>query len=280
MDLIFSDIHADIGALDKILSIVNSTEFRKNYGEFSRIINLGDVLERGTNPKQVLKKFVELSKNYEFESVMGNHDEAFLYRKQVSGSSFESLDAHNSLTQKDLEFFKKNNDETFGRQEFFDKKNNLMCVHGGPLDPKKITPNDAVHESWLYQRTWQRLSEEDFEFFSYAGYHYKADSAFSETRRHLKNFVILCGHQHMETAIQQDEDSAENIFSKTESKMNRLDKFVLESREFEIKDDKNYLIRLGLGGPEGYYGTGMAIPHFGIIQYEPKKITLFSVHDG
>lgn len=280
MDLIFSDIHADIGALEKILHIVNSKEFKKNYGEFSRIINLGDVLERGTNPKKVLGKFTELSKNYTFESIMGNHDEAFLYNRKVSGSSFESLDAHNTLTLDDLEFFKKNKDETFGRQDFVDKKNNLMCVHGGPLDPKKITPSDAEHESWLYQRTWQRLSQEDFEFFSYAGYHYKADSAFSEVGNYIKNFVILCGHQHMEAAIEQDEDSISNIYSKTQSKLDKIEKHILESREFQIKDGKNYLIRLGLGGPEGYYGTGMAIPHFGIFQHDQKKITLFSIHDG
>lgn len=280
MDLIFSDIHADIDALNTILFIVNSKEFKKKYGEFSRIINLGDVLERGTNPKQVLEKFTELSKNYPFESVMGNHDEAFLYNRRVSGSSLESLDAHNSLSIKDLEFFKKNKDETFGQQEFFDKKNNLMCVHGGPLDPENITPKDAQQESWLYQKTWQRLSEEDFEFFSYSGYHYKASSAFLEASKHLDNSVILCGHQHMETAIEQDNDSIRNIFWQTKSTITKIEQCVLESREFEIKDKKNYIIRLGLGGPEGYYGTGMAIPHFGIIEYNPKKVTLFSIHHG
>lgn len=279
MDLVISDIHADIGALEKIISIASSQEFVKNYGEFSRIINLGDVLERGTNPKKVLEKFTDLAKNFAIESVLGNHDEAILYNKKLNGSSFESIDAHNLLSLKDLEFFKENSDKTFGRQEFFDKKNNLMCVHGGPLDPSSITPDDTQPESWLYQRTWQRLSEEDFEFFSYAGYHYKADSAFSEVQKHLKNFVILCGHQHIETALEHDGNMVQNIFSKTEAKKTRLEQFVLESREIQIKEDRNYLIRLGLGGPEGYYGTGMAIPHFGIVQYDPKKVTLFSVHE-
>jgi hypothetical protein len=31
------------------------------------------------------------------------------------------------------------------------------------------------------------------------------------------------------------------------------------------------LIKVGLGGPEGYYGTGEANSHFGIIQDDPKK---------
>src|SRR5207245_1111302 len=135
MDLVFSDIHADIDALQTILQVATSNDFTKRYGKFSRILNLGDVLERGTHPKQVL-----------------------------------------------------------------DKKNGLFCVHGGPLDPQKITPKNTYDESWLYQRSWQRLSEEDFEYFSYYGYHYKASSAFTETKNHLSSSVILCGHQHTETA--------------------------------------------------------------------------------
>lgn len=39
MDLVFSDIHADINALDTILNIANMSEFKKKYGEYSRIIN-------------------------------------------------------------------------------------------------------------------------------------------------------------------------------------------------------------------------------------------------
>ena len=107
MDLILSDIHADINALETILKVVNYNDFKEKYGEFSRIINLGDVLERGTHPKQVLEKLQTLSKTYQLESIIGNHDEAFLYGKQVSGSSLESLEAHISLKERYLEFFKK-----------------------------------------------------------------------------------------------------------------------------------------------------------------------------
>ena len=94
IDLIISDIHADINALEKIIQITNSKDFQKKFGEFSRILNLGDILERGTHPKPVLKKLDLLSKTYPIFSVMGNHDEAFLYNRKVSGSSLESIDAH------------------------------------------------------------------------------------------------------------------------------------------------------------------------------------------
>ena len=276
MDLIFSDIHADMDALDTILKIAISEEFTKKYGNFERIINLGDVLERGSHPKEVLVKLDSLAKNHSIFSVMGNHDEAFLYKRPVSGVSLQSWTAHQSLTDDDLAFFPKNKDGTFGQQLFIDKKNNLFCVHGGPLDPLKITPKDANDEAWLYQRSWQRLSEEEFEYFSYYGYHYKPSSAFGEANSHLNNFIILCGHQHIETALVQDSEIKE-IHSSLKTTQERTSGFVLGKKEIEINQSSNYLIRLGLGGPSGYYGVGTAQPHFGIIQYNPKKMILFTV---
>jgi predicted phosphodiesterase len=277
MDLVFSDIHADIGALETIFQVATSNDFTKRYGKFSRIINLGDVLERGTQPKGVLDRLESLKKNYPVHSVMGNHDEAFLYKRIVSGSSIESRIAHEDLSSDDLSFFPQNKDGTFGEQQFIDKKNGIFCVHGGPLDPKKITPKNAHDESWLYQRSWQRLSEDDFEYFSYYGYHYKASSAFTETKNHLSSSVILCGHQHTETAVMQDREIREIFFSLKPTR-EKASNFVLEKREIEIEKSKNYLIRLGLAGPEGYYGAGSATPHFGIVQYDPKKVILFTVN--
>src|SRR5690348_7587812 len=128
MDLVFSDIHADLNALELIISTASSDEFVKKYGSFSRIINLGDLLERGIYPKQVIAKLRSLEKNYPIFSVMGNHDEGFLSGKKVSASSFESMDAHNNLDTEDLSFFKQNKDGTFGNQEFIDAKNGLFCV--------------------------------------------------------------------------------------------------------------------------------------------------------
>ncbi len=275
MDLVFSDIHADFDAIERILSIASDKAFIKKYGNFSRIISLGDVLERGAYPKEVLAKLQSLEKNYPLHSVMGNHDEAFLYKRQVSGSSLESLDAHNNLSKEDLSFFRQNKDGTFGNQLFRDKKNGILCVHGGPLDPKKITPKNVQDEAWLYQRSWQRLSPEDFEFFSYAGYHYKASSAFAEAKIHETN-VILCGHQHLETAVMQD-GGIHEIYHSLKIKKEKISKWTLEKREIEIEPSNSYLIRLGLGGPSGNYGGGYTDSHFGIVEYDPKKVTLFTV---
>lgn len=277
LDLIFSDIHADIGALDAILDMATSKEFEKKYGSFSRVINLGDLLERGTHPKEVLEKMKSLENNYPVHSVMGNHDEGFLYGIKVSDISLESLDVHSRLAENDLSFFKKNKDDTYGQQEFVDIKNGLFCVHGGPLDPKIITPKNAKEESWLYKRVWQRLTAEDFEFFSYSGYHYKAQSAFDEAKKQIQNHIILCGHQHQETVIEQD-GKIRDIYPTLKLEKEKVNGKILERREVNINPSNNYIIRLGLGGPEGYYGTGKSVPHFGIIQHNPKKVILFTLN--
>jgi len=276
MDLVISDIHADISAINTIIELTTSIDFKNKYGKISRIINLGDVLERGTHPKQVLEKMMALSKDYPVISVMGNHDEAFLYGRKVTGNSLESISAHDSLTEEDLEFFKKNKDNTYGQQDFLDKKPGIVCVHGGPLDPKKITPKDVGLEAWFYQKSWQRLSEEG-EFFSPYGYHYKASSAFIETKTKVENPIILCGHEHIEAALKQNKDGIREILSKTKLHTERLSNFVVEKKEILIESGNSYLIRIGLGGPEGYYGAGEARPHFGIVQDDSKKITLFGI---
>jgi len=110
IDLIFSDIHGDIEALNTILDISTSKEFQKKFGNIKRVINLGDILGRGTHPVQVINKLKLLQKMYDFISVIGNHDESFLYKKTIAVYPKESVEAHSSLTKKDLEIFQKNSD--------------------------------------------------------------------------------------------------------------------------------------------------------------------------
>ncbi len=274
MDLVFSDIHADIDGLEAILDIAFSSDFQSKHGKVSRIINLGDLLERGTNPKEVIQKMTELSKSYQMISVMGNHDEGFLYRRFLSGSSYASIKAHELLSEQDLEFFAKNKDGTFGNQFVIDGKNKLLCVHGGPVNPESIIKNGG--DSWLYQRTWQRLSEENNEFYSYYGYHYKPESAFREGKKHFDKFIILCGHQHVEAAISQNNNEITNIWPFA-PQTEKILSHVLRKHEIPISHDSNYLIRVGLGGPQGHHSGGFAKPHFAVIEDDPKKIVFFGV---
>jgi predicted phosphodiesterase len=274
MDLVFSDIHADIDGLNTILDITFSSDFQNQYGRVTRIINLGDVLERGTSPKEVLQKMIELSKSYSMISVMGNHDEGFLYKRFLSGSPYTSIKAHDLLSEQDLEFFKINRDGTYGNQFVIDRKNRFLIVHGGPITPEKIIQEGD--DPWLYQRTWQRLSEEDNEFYSYYGYHYKPSSAFAEGKAHFDNFIILCGHQHIEAAIKQDKNKVTNIWS-FRHEVEKINSYTLRKHEFKIEQESNYLFRFGLGGPQGFYGEGFAKPHFGLIQHDPKRVILFGL---
>lgn len=287
MDLIISDIHADIKGLESILRIVESADFIDRYGKFSRILCLGDILERGTSPKQVLDKLKELSSNYTVESVMGNHDEAHMYNRRITGSSLESIDNHNKLDQADLEFFPENKDGTYGQQQFIDTKHNVICVHGGPLEPEEIMPKDDTKEdindpssSWLYQKTWQRISEEDFEFFSYTGYHYRPLSAFNTTSKHSDNFMIFCGHQHKEHAIEYNCDNAKikNILDATLTKKEKIEDMILNRKEIMLQPKKRYIFRVGMAGPQGYYGKGHTRPHFGFVDYDSNIVRLFSVN--
>jgi predicted phosphodiesterase len=275
MDLVFSDIHADINGLETILEIAFSADFENKYGKISRIINLGDLMERGTNPAQVLQKMTELGRSYEMISVMGNHDEGFLYKKEISGSSDASINAHQSLSPQDLEFFRQNKDGTYGDQFVVDKRNKILCVHGGPINPEKITKNGE--DPWLYQRTWQRLSEQNTEFYSYFGYHYKPSSAFREGKEHFDNFVILCGHQHVEAAIKQEDQQITNIWS-FGHQLEKISSHTLKKREFPIEKNADYLFRMGLGGPQGHHTGGFARPHFAIMQDEPRKLIMFTVN--
>jgi len=278
MDLIFSDIHADIVALNSILSLSCSKDFQQKYGEINRILCLGDLLERGTQPRKVLQKMEDLTKNYSVISVMGNHDEAFLYGREVDGSSLESISAHSELTQNDLKFFHKNSDATYGIQEFLDKRESLLLVHGGPIEPKKIIPNILGQDTWLYQKSWQRLSDNNDEFFSYSGYHYSASSAFAEANTRIKNPIILCGHQHIEAAIKQGKQGISEVLSSLSSTIEKFPDFVLEKKEIPIEAENNYLIRVGLGGSGVYSTNSSIIAQFAIMQYNPKKIILMTIN--
>ena len=276
LDLVLSDIHADLDGLDTILAAVSSPGFEARYGRFSRVLCLGDVLERGTRPAEVLARLRELSARYPVESVMGNHDESFFYGYHMSGSTGESVRAHDRLTADDLAFFTGNGDGTFGRQQFVDGELGLVCVHGGPLDPAAITPKNP-EDPWLYQRTWQRLSMEG-EYFSRLGYHYAPPSAFAEAARYVREPLILCGHQHAEAAVESLDGHTRDVLPSANTKT-AIDGLILGEREIVLKPGAGYIIRVGIAGPQGSYG-GPAVPHFALVDHAVRTVRLFSVAAG
>ncbi len=282
--LILSDIHADIKALDTIIEIIDDPKFKKRYGSVNKIINLGDTTGRGYHPAEVIERLMELGKNIRVVSIMGNHDEAFLYDLPVSGDDDDCVRAHAEFKhagnsghrQKAYMDFLKNLP-----QYYVDKKEKILAVHGGPLDPEKISPpNLEEYDKWLYQRTWQRVSEYNFEYLDNSGYHYLPENAFLHARDFFDGgFIIFCGHQHTEAVYRNKGMETEPVSKeRMDVREEELAGHVVWVKDLVRERGKNYLIRMGIAGPAGYYRRyGWNKSHFGLLWWEKgkQKIGLF-----
>ena len=250
--LLFSDIHADIGALDVLLKVASDPAFVARFGPVERTVNLGDVVERGYHPCEVIVRLASLAN---LISVLGNHDEAFIHDSPVSGSDGKSITASELCrgqgTWKD--FF-----EGMGTS-WADKDDRIFAVHGGPVDSATVCPPGADRlTAWLYSGTWQRISRDGQRFFDGSGYHYTPEDAFASVRKVLKpGFVIFCGHEHAEAAFVENDFRGVDILQVMKKTSFTIKGKRVDEKSLSLKDDRNYLIRLGIAGPEGYY------EHFG-----------------
>jgi len=246
--LFFSDIHADIGALDEILRLAQGGDFSGRYGPVAKIINLGDLMERGHSPGEVISRLEGLDN---IESILGNHDEAFLGRIPVSGSDVESERAHEAYreTGRYERFFR-------GMGKYYvDTPNRLYAVHGGPIDPCAITPDDAEGvEAWLYTQPWQRISEVGLRYADGSGFHYLPADAFDAVRPTFgaPGFAIVCGHEHYESVYRRKGGEIEELEGKLEEARITMAGREVREKKLPIEGDACYLIRLGIAGPEGY----------------------------
>ena len=73
------DIH---GEITKLNNLIEKLTLQNN----DKLIFLGDYIDRGQGSKQVVDKLIELSKSYECEFLMGNHEFALL--EMFKGSSY------------------------------------------------------------------------------------------------------------------------------------------------------------------------------------------------
>jgi hypothetical protein len=175
--VIFSDVHADAAAIGALASCIRSPVFKDEFGPVDTLVNLGDLLHRGSRPQETLEKIHTLSREFRLVSVLGNHDHAFLHGILVSGSDAASTYRHEQLRDSPLL-------SIFDAMpmEWEDKR--MLFVHGGPLDLGTQT---------LRLKCWQRLSRQSGDFFT--GYHYTASMAFEAlAQRGLTH--MCCGHQH------------------------------------------------------------------------------------
>jgi hypothetical protein len=175
--VIFSDVHADADAVGALASCIQSPAFRQAFGPVDVLINMGDLLHRGSRPQETLEKIHTLSQEFRLVSVLGNHDHAFLHGILVSGSDAASTYRHEQLRDSPLLSIFEGMPMEWVHQ-------GMLFVHGGPLD---------LGDETLRLKCWQRLSHESGDFFT--GYHYTASMAFDAlAQRGLTH--MCCGHQH------------------------------------------------------------------------------------
>jgi hypothetical protein len=246
--LLISDVHADIGALEAILRLSGDSAFTERYGRVERVLNLGDVVERGYNPCEVIDRMKTVPN---LTSVAGNHDEAFVWSANISGSDGRSMAAHDICRRRS------------GWQGFFqdmqtvhvDREERLYAVHGGPLNPEGLCTEFFDRTTlWLNSQTWQRISRAGNAYFDMSGYHYTPEQAFDAVRGAMEpGFAIVCGHEHAEAAFAERDGRVEDILFGLETVAFGAGGRKVEEKRIALHDDTNYLVRLGLAGPAGYY---------------------------
>lgn len=185
--VIFSDVHADAAALECLSSCIRTPAFTEAFGPVDVLVNLGDLLHRGSRPQETLEKVHALSREYRMISVLGNHDHAYLNGILVSGSDAASTYRHEQLRTSPLL-------SIFDSMPMEWQDHTMLFVHGGPLE---------LGTQILRLKCWQRLSHEAGDFFT--GYHYTASMAFEALeQRGLTH--MCCGHQHEHICCQKTMD--------------------------------------------------------------------------
>lgn len=185
--IIFSDVHADAAAIGALATCIRDPSFSETFGPIDLLVNLGDLLHRGSRPQETLEKVHTLSQEHRLVSVLGNHDHAFLHGILVSGSDAASTYRHEQLRDSPLL-------SIFNTMPMEWTNREMLFVHGGPMD----LGNDT-----LRLKCWQRLSHDSGDFFT--GYHYTAPMAFEILeQRGLTH--MCCGHQHAHICCRKTKD--------------------------------------------------------------------------
>lgn len=175
--VIFSDVHADAGALAAMQTCIGNPRFIERFGKIDLLVNLGDLLHRGDRPKETLDAIADLSRSHRLVSLLGNHDHAFLTGLAVSGSDATSLYRHEQLRNSPAL-------SLFNGMPVEYVENGMLFVHGGPME---------LGTSTLRQKFWQRLGRQPGD--TYAGYYYTPEMAFDVLKERNLRF-LCCGHQH------------------------------------------------------------------------------------
>jgi len=117
--LVISDIHANLQALETVLS---------SAGDWESVLFLGDLVGYGPSPNECVERVVALPN---VTSIIGNHDVAALGQIDLDTfnpqAKFAALWTQKQLTQTNKDFL-----QSLGQVEEMD---GLTLVHGSPRDP-------------------------------------------------------------------------------------------------------------------------------------------------
>ena len=252
--VIFSDVHAEARRLQEFLDFTKTWNFEEQYGKVDHYVCLGDVLDRGHQPKATLNILKGLK---ELRWVRGNHDEAAQMRVSVCSQDELATAAHAQLIRD-------------GGADFVDELPDYIvdatykyfAVHGGPVDPSSLAPQ-MLHPDivWLSQRTWQRIST--YTGFDGSGYHVSPETAFRHASKyfHGDGWMVLAGHDHNEGCYTWDRDKVRDIMPVISRRDNvvhtKIAGYNVSEKHIKIDDKKDYILRIGALGAErpGYYGV-------------------------
>lgn len=142
---LISDIHANITALDAVLSDINNAGCKK-------VLCCGDLVGYGPHPNEVIERFRELN----IPTVMGNYDEAVGFLLPACGCSINNL-KHKNLSNNSLKWTTANTSSENRRYlrelpehiEFCMGRESIFIVHSSP---------DSMTE-YIFERDYDRLNE-------------------------------------------------------------------------------------------------------------------------
>lgn len=151
--IILSDIHGNLSALDAVIA-----DFQSRYPENKTIVLLGDIINYGMRPNEVIKRLHELAGIYEISvNLFGNHEKALLDGDTTRFSTERGRTVleitRKMLIQESYCYLKNLNSKGFQEMDITGKK--ILFVHGSIEDPfwgklNEITLEDTRYSKYDY----------------------------------------------------------------------------------------------------------------------------------
>jgi len=126
------DIHGEITKLNKLISIIP-------YKDGDTVVFLGDYIDRGENPYEVINSLIELKDNWNCVFLIGNHEQMFMdylrgYKQDLYlyNGGVQTLKSYNVDSNEQLNFKLPEEHELFFKNlKLYHETKNYIFVHAG-----------------------------------------------------------------------------------------------------------------------------------------------------